>query len=158
MDGQLYPFCPTSPIVHRYRQLHLTERFNEELFRTDRNVVELQRFATLEATLELFVTREHLAPNYLRGLSPKGCGVWEVKCWNEPPIRAFGMFMARDILVITHCEYRDNLGPYESQEWKDEIRRCRAYIRNLFPTYNSLTSSDVNQVISGALNEQYFRD
>jgi len=157
-SGQLHAFDPRSPAATKYRQLYLAEQLKEELYREDRGRVELRRFAKLEATLELFVTRKHIPSNFLKGLLPKGCGVWEIKCWEQPAIRVFGMFMHKDLFVVTHCAYRDDLGSIGSPEWIYEARRCEKHISDIFHTFSPMTSSDVNKVISGALDENYFKN
>ena len=155
---QLHLLTPKSSSDSRFRQLYLTDRFREELFKDRTTAAETQRFADLEADLEVFVNRRLLEPHYLYRLSPKGCGVWEIRSAHDPQIRVFGMFMLKDTLVVTHYVQRDVLGARTSDEWKTEIRYCQTFLRNLFPSYTPIKSIDVNKVISGATNESYFKD
>lgn len=154
----LYSLAPRSARDRRYRSLYLTERLNEEVFKVRTTQTEKKRFADLEADLEVFVNRRMLGPDYLFGLSPKGCGVWEIRSTYDPQIRVFGMFMKKDMLIATHLEQRGYLGGKQSRKWRNEIQRCRTTITNIFAPFQPLTTSDVNKVISGAIDAKYFRD
>lgn len=140
------------------RSLYLTEQFKQELDLTRYLDIDIRRFAELEADLELFVTEPELRNDYIWLLYPPEKGVWDLRSKCNPQIRVFGMFMWKDIFVITHHECRDRLGEFGSREWKREIARCRTRIRNLFQPDEPLIDSNVNNVFSGAIDEQYCKD
>ncbi|MEZ5490904.1 MAG: hypothetical protein R3F50_11380 [Gammaproteobacteria bacterium] len=155
--GQLYEVVPRSSRDLRLRRLYLSESLWLELRAPRSSEAEIQRFADLEADLEVYVNRRQLGPEYLFGLSPRGCGVWEIRSVWDPHIRVFGMFMGKDLFIATHLEMRNDLGPFESQDWIRAKRETKAKIRNLMGPYNPIIDSDVNNLVSGAMNGQYFK-
>lgn len=156
-EGLLHELHPRSSRDFRYRALYLTQDLRDELDRSRQDLEETLRISDLVADLEVFINRRLLHPEYLFGLSPKGCGVWEIRSLYDPQIRVFGMFMAKDRFVATHLVLRGDLGQFQSREWNEAKRRAKAHIRNLFNPYEPMYDSDINKLISGAMNEKYFR-
>lgn len=117
-----------------------------------------RRVGELRADLEAFVTQDELGPKYLFLLWPPGDGVWEIRSVRDSPsIRVLGAFALKDCYVAVDLALREELGGWNSQEWKLAKRNTRAVWRQLFPSYNPIISSDPNKVFSGASNGRYIK-
>ncbi len=112
----------------------------------------------LLADLEVFVTRPWLAPDYLFGLSPKTCGVWEIRSRMAPQLRVFGLFAAKDVFVATHYEYRSRLGDRSAGSWRAEIVRAHAHWKRVLYPYQPMHAGNVDELLTGAMDEKYFKD
>ncbi len=157
-EGRLVQLSPRVLSDPNLRSLYLTPELHEEVFRSRADDKEIERYARLQADLEVFITSETLDPKYLYGLSPASEGIWEIRSVRpRPSIRVFGMFAVKDRFIATHSALRNPLGGWKSWDWAVEIRRTKAIWRNLFPSHGPITSTDMNELITGALNERYFR-
>ena len=156
--GMLYHFYPRSQRDLRIRELYLTETLWNQLNSEPSTNAEIQRIAELEADLEVFVTRKQLHPEYLFGLDPPGCGVWEIRSKYDPQLRVFGMFVAKDRFIATHFENRNELGNFDSEDWKLAKKKTKAQIRQLIYPFQPLFDSSIQTLITGAMNERYFRN
>lgn len=159
VEGRLKPLQPRMARDRKIRKLFFTIDLYDEIYCTVReNKTEIANFAKLQADLEVFVVSETLDPGYIWLLKPKTKGIWEIRSSRPfPQIRVFGVFAARDIFVATHLASRDTLGDVRSKNWDVEMKRSKREWGILFPAHQFKTSSDVNKLFSGALNEQYFK-
>jgi hypothetical protein len=153
-DGSIIELVPrvSGP---RYRRLLMTSQLHAELTGEHVSSKIQERYAQIEADLEVFINRRLLGPDYIFGLSPWKKGVWEIKSLQDPQWRVFGLFIAKDLFLSTHCERRSRLG--SDIKWHDQISDVEAEWQLLFPARQPLVSNDVNVVITGAMDEQYFR-
>jgi len=86
---------------------------------------------------------------FLARLDPGHDEVWEIRSRDpRPSIRVFGRFADRDVFVALDWGHRSQLGGPGSNAFKLRIRRCKAEWRKLFPSYDPLTGSSVNEYIS----------
>ncbi len=76
----------------------------------------------------------------------------------EPQIRVFGHFAAKDVFVAFFFEYRGDLGSEADPDWLYQIRSVEHEWKQLFPAYTPLKSSDATKLFSGALDEEYFKN
>lgn len=152
-SGEIFELNPRSRQDTCYRRLFLTPELKAELDREQFLDVDIKRFAEPEADLEVFINRKLLLPDYLFDLSPKGCGVWEIRSKFQPQVRVLGMFVFKDGFLATHFVYRNKLGGLNSRRWGTEISKCKSMVHKLIKPFTALKSS----VISGAMNEKYFK-
>lgn len=116
------------------------------------------RMGELEADLDVFSTGPQIDPKYFFLLYPASEGVWEIRSIRpDPQIRVLGLFAQRDVFVATNMAMRNELGGWESRGWKDVKRLAQSRWRQLFHTYNPRISTDVQSLVSGAINGKYFR-
>lgn len=157
-DGRLIELRPFVSTDIKIRSMYLRRELHHDIFRNRRHEKDIERFAQLQADLDMFLTSTTIDPQYLYGLTPISDGVWEIRSKRpRPSIRVFGLFSSKDTFIATHYKERAGLGGWNSAEWKIEIRRSLAIWRQLFPAYQPINSDDINQLISGAIDEQYFR-
>lgn len=117
-----------------------------------------ERLGTLQADLEQFAEGRSIDPKYLFLLYPASEGVWEIRSVRpEPSIRVLGFFAKKDVFVATNLALRENLGGWESREWKDVKRSARTRWGHLFHTYHPLISTNLSDLVTGAINGKYFK-
>lgn len=97
----------------------------------------------------------------MKRLDPARDDVWEIRKQDQPSIRLFGRFVAKDELVVTNMEMVATLfsvewfikGVSTWPIWKREIRNCKASWRRLFQTYPPHTGSELSDYLSRAVPE-----
>jgi hypothetical protein len=118
-----------------------------------------ERKGFLLADLEVFAAGEPIGPKYLFLLYRASEGVWEIRSVRpQPSIRILGRFAQRDVFVATNFALREELGEWQSREWRNVKITARTKWVNLFHTYQPLISTNVSDVVSGAINGKYFKD
>lgn len=129
------------------------------LLSTEHEDLEMEeRVGTLQADLEQFAEGRSIDPKYLFLLYPASEGVWEIRSVRpEPSIRVLGFFAKKDVFVATNLALRENLGGWESREWKDVKRSARTRWGHLFHTYQPLISTNLSDLVTGAINGKYFK-
>ena len=116
------------------------------------------RLGILQADLELFVEGQPLDPRYLFLLYPPREAVWEIRSLRPAPsIRVLGCFAMRDVFIATSMELRENLGGWQSRQWKDVKRLARARWNHLFHTYTPMVSINIHDLATGAVDGKYFK-
>jgi hypothetical protein len=68
-----------------------------------------------------------------------------------------GRCAAKDIFVATNFALRDALGGWQSREWRDVKIRARTVWSQLFQNYQPLKSTNIHDVVSGAIDGKYFK-
>jgi hypothetical protein len=112
----------------------------------------------LQADLEVFAEGQRIGPKYLFLLYPAPEGVWEIRSGSpDPSIRVLGRFVAKDVFVATNYARRDEIGGWQSRKWRDVKVQSRTTWDNLFRPYQPLITTNVNEVVSGAINGKYFK-
>ena len=158
LSGKLRLVTPKISSDRPLRNLYLTEELFDEVYEEKEDSHEIEMFARLIADLEVFVTSDTIDPGYLWCLEPARDGVWEIRSTRqEPQIRVFGVFAAKNIFVGTHHTLRGDLAKKDSKQWKIEIRRAKGIWRRLFPAYTHQKTKEPNQLFTGALDEKYFK-
>ena len=74
-----------------------------------------------------------------------------------PSIRVFGFFAEKDAFVATHHELRGTLGRFESNEWLFAKTFARSQWKKLFDLLLPRAETDATELVTGALNEKYFK-
>lgn len=94
----------------------------------------------------------------MKRLDPPGDEVWEIRKQDQPSVRLFGRFVAKDEFVVTNLELVATLfsmqwlirGFSTWPIWNREIRNCKAAWRRLFSTYPPHTGSKLSDYLSRA--------
>jgi hypothetical protein len=116
------------------------------------------RLGELEGHLDHFASGQPIGPNYLRLLYPAADGVWEIRNpESNPSMRVLGVFAEKDVFVAIEMAFRRDLGGWQSREWKQVKRRVGAVWRNLFFGERPLITTNVEDVVSGAEDGQYYK-
>jgi hypothetical protein len=157
-EGRLFPFVPRGPGGAPRRALLLEEEVQQAITRVYQDREMEERMGQLEADLEVFADGRRIDPKYFSLLYPSGDGVWEIRSVRpDPQIRVLGLFAAKDVFIATNIAFRDDLGGWQSREWKTVKRAARAKWTQLFHSYQPVISTDVHSVVSRAINGRYFR-
>lgn len=154
----LFPVIPRAPGSAPRRALLVHDRLWSFLQSAEGDLQWEQRVAELQADLEVFADGTTLGPKYLRLLYPSRDAVWEIRSTgSDPSIRVLGFFAERDAFIATNMALREDLGGWQSREWKQVKRNAGACWRHLFSTYQPMKGTDIHTFVSGALNGQYFK-
>lgn len=112
--------------------------------------VEKDRYNSLQADLEIFVTGALVTSSYLKPLRPSQKAVWEIRSKRPAPsIRILGMFASRDVFIATNHQLRSVLGKFDSIEWKEASRLARYEFRKLFD--EDPLVGELHELVSGAI-------
>jgi hypothetical protein len=104
------------------------------------------RLGSLQADLELFVEGQPIDPKYLFLLYPARQAVW-----------VLGLFAKKNVFVATNFAFREDLGEWQSREWKNVKRAALAGWRRLFHPNDPLESTNIQNLVTGAINGKYFK-
>lgn len=157
-SGLLYPVIPRAKGTSVRRPMFLTEELKRAFESEYLDQAWEERMGALEAELDTFVNGDLLTPKYLFLLTPTRDRIWEIRSTKEDPsIRVLVQFAQKDVLIATHYELRSDLNGWDSQEWKKAKRRAGAIWRNIFPAYNSLGSTNIHDLVTGAINGKWFK-
>ena len=157
--GMLYPVVPRSQGEAARRAMFVCER----LWRVMNapigdDVAWEQRLGELQADLEAFAEGQPIGPKYLFLLSPAYDSVWEIRSTRETPsIRVLGLFAKKDVFIATNFALREELGKWESREWRHVKRIASAEFRNMFYPYGPARTTNAQRLVTGALNGKYFK-
>ena len=140
----LFPILPKTRGDTIRRALLVNERLHALLSIPEGDPAWDKRLAELRADLEVFVTARKIDPKYLFLLYPLHDAVWEIRSVrDEPSIRVLGLFAWKDVFIATNHALREELGGWQSREWKAVKRTARAEWRKLFPSYDPQIGADV---------------
>jgi hypothetical protein len=155
----LFPLAPQAAGATIRRAMFVAEKLWSELNSPEGDSEWEERIGRLRADLEIFVTEATITPEYLFLLYPSSDAVWEIRsARDKPSLRVLGLFPETDVFVSTHHARREDLGGWQSREWKIVKRVARAVWRQLFPSYNPKLTSKANEVCSGVTNEIFYKD
>ena len=159
---QLTPYVQTDKPI---RKIYLASEINDaflyyrELPYDPNNLEQnekVSRFAKFRADLDKFLVSPEIDSEYMKQLVPNGKGVFEIRSVRpKPSIRAFGMFIEKDVFLITNYAERKELGGFKSYAFKQEIGECRKAWRAIFPNHGAKESPDgkLSSVVTGGLDE-----
>jgi len=156
--GMLHPLTPRAKGTSARRAMLISEEIWQVLS-TEHDDDEMEdRLGTLQADLELFAEGQAIDPKYLFLLSPCREAVWEIRSVRPlPSIRVLGRFAKKDVFVATNMEMRENLGGWQSREWKNVKRQACAHWQQLFHTYQPMLSTNIHDLVTGAIDGKYFK-
>ena len=154
----LFPLRPKAAGATIRRAMFISERLWNDLNSAEGDAEWEDRIGRLRADLEIFITEEFIAPKYLFLLYPAADAVWEIRSvQDQPSVRVLGLFAGRNIFIPTNHARRDELGGWQSREWKVVKRAARAVWRHLFPSYEPKITTRVHEVCLGATNEIFYK-
>lgn len=154
----LFPLVPRRSSASAKRALFVHERLWQLLQSPEGDDEWERRVAELQADLEVFADGTNIGPKYLFHLYPPRDALWEIRSTrDEPTIRVLGFFADKDVFIATNHALREELGGWESREWKRVKREAGARWRHVFYTHQPLKGTDIHQKISGALDGKYFK-
>lgn len=157
--GMLFPVVPKAAGATIRRALFVDEHLWTALTSPVGDDAWEIRIGKLRADLEIFITEPTIVPKYLFLLYRAADAVWEIRSVKDnPSIRVLGQFAKKDIFISTNFALREQLGGWQSRKWKDVKRAAKACWRRLFNQYTPVVTIDANDVISGATNEQYYKE
>jgi hypothetical protein len=156
--GMLYPLIPRAAGSSARRALLVYDKLWDFLQSPEGDEAWERRVAELQADLELFAEGAPIHPKYLFCLYPASKAVWEIRSVRDSPsIRVLGLFAERDVFIATNFALREDLGGWQSREWKEVKRTAQACWRNIFHTYPPCYGVNVHDHVSGALDGSYFK-
>jgi len=128
------------------------------------------RCARLRGDLENLITAEHITVCWepfegrneqIGKLCPVRDEIWDLRSQDPPPgLRVFFRFAERVTFVALNCAPRSLEVPWlnripllgrETRQWRDAMVECGAQWRNLFPTYDPHTGSNINEYLTGGV-------
>lgn len=156
--GMLFPLVPRAAGSAPRRAMFVSEDI-WSLLSTEHQDDDMEdRLGILQADLEQFAEGRTIDPKYLFLLYPATEGVWEIRSLRpDPSIRVLGFFAKRDVFIATNLALRENLGGWESREWKDIKRLARTRWGHLFHTYNPMVSTNLSELVTGTIDGKYFK-
>jgi hypothetical protein len=154
----LFPILPRARGSTIRRAMFVSESLHKVIESPEGDEGWEQRVAELRADLEVFVEARTIDPKYLFRLYPARDGVWEIRSVRDnPSIRVLGLFAWKDVFIATNHAFREDLGGWESREWKNVKRAALASWRQMFPTYDQKVTTSVQLLVTGALDGKYFK-
>jgi len=154
----LYALWPKRRSSPARRAMLLTEEMHVALTAYREDPAERMRFGELRADLEHFVTSAQIDRKYLFHLYPMADAVWEIRSVREAPsIRVLGFIAAQDVFVAVTYALREDLGAWQSREWKTIKRRARAQWNALFQPYQPKFGTDPTQCVTGVIGGKFYK-
>lgn len=155
----IFPLLPRVTGAPVRRALFVEEGLQKVLSSPEGDAEWEKRVGELRADLEVFVTEAVFDSKYMFLLYPYKDAVWEIRSTrSNPSIRVLGLFAMKDVFIATNFALREDLGGWQSREWKQVKRKARATWRRLFNTYRPIVTFDIKQVATGALDDRYFQE
>lgn len=155
----IFPLTPRAAGATIRRALFVGEQLWNQLNSPEGDEEWEERIGRLRADLEVFVTEPKITPRYLFLLYPAADAVWEIRSvQDKPSLRVLGLFPGIDVFVLTNHARREDLGGWQSREWKLVKRTAAAVWRQIFPSYRATVTTNVHEVCSGASNEIFYKD
>jgi hypothetical protein len=156
--GMLFPLVPKAEGSPIRRAMFVSEALWSDLNSVEGDDEWDARIGRLRADLETLVIEEFIEPKYLFRLWRPSDAVWEIRSVrDDPSIRVLGLFALKDVFISTNYALREALGGWQSRAWKEVKRMAKAIWRHLFHPYRPIVTTDVNDVISGAVDGKYFK-
>lgn len=150
-SGELRLLLPRSARESIQRPMYLLPDLYAQVNGFYSNAAEQDRYSSLLADLEVFVTGGTLTTSYLRQLRPRSKRVWDIRSKRpRPSVRIFGLFACPDVFVATNLHLRSALGPAGTPQWKEAIRQSRFHWNKLFPEFEP-AEGDLSQLVSGEI-------
>jgi len=157
-DRMLFPIIPKAAGTSPRRAMFVSEALWDLLKTPHPDPDWEERIGLLHADLEVFAEGMPIHPKYLFLLYPSREAVWEIRSIRpDPSIRVLGRFARKNVFVATNYALRDELGGWQSRNWRDVKVRARAIWTNLFHTYPPVKTINVHEVVSGAIDGKYFK-
>ncbi len=158
VGGALELVEPKTVRVAQIRPIYMTREVHDRVFGPAAE--DAARMGFLEADLVRFISGDEITVARgkeescnLKPLSPPEGEVWEIRSRDpKPSIRVFGRFADQDVFIATNLEYRKVLDHIRSRKWKEEILRCKAIWKRLFPYLDPHSGDSLSDYISNAID------
>jgi len=156
-QGRLVDHEPAIPGGPKIRTLCIHPDIQEKLDGPWADREEEERWGYLRADLDRFIEDDALPLRRPGTMSAKAYlarlvrvrEVWEIRSVApDPSLRVFGRFAAPDLFIGLLWRTREELRGPGSREWRQAIIQCRAFWRNLFPSYPPHTGEYPHDYIS----------
>lgn len=158
-QGMLYPLLPRAPGITAQRAMFLSEWLWNVVNSPVGDEEWERRIGELIADLETFIIGDPVYPKYLFLLYPARDAVWEIRSADhKPSIRVLGRFASKDTFVATNYALREWLDGWQSRQWKEVKRQCGAIWRWLFGTYLPIVTTNIHDVVTGAIDGRYYKE
>lgn len=158
VKGMLYPLIPKAAGASPRRAMFVSEDLWRVLSTEHHDEDMEERLGILQADLELFVEGQPIDPKYLFLLYPPRDAVWEIRSLRPTPsIRVLGCFAMKDVFIATNMELREKLGGWQSRQWKAVKRSARTRWGHLFHPYTPVSSTNIHDLVTGAIHAKYFK-
>lgn len=155
-ENAIYPLIPVSGSV--LRAMFVTESLWMALNASYEDEEMEDRMGRLQADLEFFASSPAIDPKYLFHLYPARDAVWEIRSVRDAPsIRVLGLFAQKDTFIATAFAFRADLDGWQSRAWKQVRRTARQRWATLFNPYTPRITTNVHDVVTGAVNGKYFK-
>jgi hypothetical protein len=146
----LMPGSPEARLIYASDELHKAIRLPhadpQEAARRGRLQADFDRF--INGRLVTIGGRNHRQA-YMKCLEPECDEIWEIRSIDpRPSLRVFGSFAEADVFIAMHIGRRDELGGFNSPEFKAAIRYTKACWRQLFNTWPPFSGSTINDYIT----------
>ena len=159
MDQMLFTIRPAAAGSTSRRALFVSEELWNFLSTEHLDAEMEDRVGYLLADLDTFADGTELHPRYLFLLSPSREAVWEIRSTiPDPSIRVLGRFAAKEVFIATNYALRDDLEGWQSRPWRDVKVKSRTVWTNLFHTYRPIVTTNVHDVVTGAIDGKYFKE
>lgn len=154
--GWLVEHRPSLPSVPQVRMMYVCNELSEELELEIRDVSTSFRTAQLIAVMDNFVGGGQIRVGSrktkhadMKQLEPNDGEVWElISVAPKPSIRIFGRFALPDVFVATHKEIRNQLGGFDSVEFRRQITNCERYWRKYLHSWPPLIGGALHDYIT----------
>jgi len=157
-ERMLFPLRPKAAGTTSRRALFVSEALWALLETSHPDPKMEERLGFLQADLETFAEGAKLHPRYLFLLYPAREAVWEIRSMRpQPSIRVLGRFADTDVFIATNYALRDELGGWKSRAWRDVKVTSRAVWTQLFHTYRPIVTTNVHDVVTGAIDGKFFK-
>jgi hypothetical protein len=157
-EGMLFPLLPKAAGATALRAMYVSEALRDFLENEHPDPDWDERIGLLQADLEVFATMDDIYPKYLFLLYHPREAVWEIRSIKpNPSIRVLGRFAEKDVFVATNYALREQLGGWQSRAWRDVKVMSRTIWTHLFHTYTPIVTTNVDDVVSGAINDKFFK-
>lgn len=152
----IYPLVPASGSI--LRAMFVSETLWTALNASYDDEEMEDRMGRLKADLEFFASSPSIDPKYLFHLHPARDAVWEVRSVRDAPsIRVLGLFAEKDVFIATTFALREELGGWQSPQWKQVKRTARQRWSALFHPYRPRITTNVHELVTGAIDGKYFK-
>ena len=154
---------------HRERLVFAVPQVLKELDPDTASEIDASNAAQLRAWIDGFTRGRRLTVGSdsnrhvdMKILNPRDDEVWEIRKRDAPSTRVFGRFAMRDMFIATNIRTVSDLFSVRWRTdrylrwpvWREEIRRCKATWRSLFPTHEPVSGGNLDDYLSNASDER----
>lgn len=155
-EGELFPVNPLLSSDPISRGLFVTAEVHQML---SDNMDSDPVWGRTRAVMDTFVSGRlisvgHKKTHLMAQMKPrKNWSVWTMRVTgpNPPGLRILGQFAAKDVFIALEWRERFDLKDFQSREWQNAIRNCKAKWRGLFYNYHPLDGENMYGYVSNII-------